>query len=204
MQNAAIACPVIDSVQIAIRNAPGNTVSLNQLLNTLGQRSFGVLLLMLSLPAMLPVPGVVSLFGAVLLLLGAQMLLGLSHPWLPATVSHKQLSQKQLLKMLGHVQKPLRFLQPYIHRRLPGLVRKHGEKLAGLFIIIQALLIIVPLPFTNELPAFCLVLLALAFIQQDGLLALLSHALSVVVMTVTLKVYHTVLLAAYTAVLSWL
>jgi hypothetical protein len=199
MQNNTIACPVIDSVKTAIHNASGSTVSLNQLLNTLGQRSFGVLLLMLSLPAMLPVPGVVSLFGAVLLLLGVQMLLGLSHPQLPEAVSHRQLPKKQLLKILGHVQKPLRFLQPYIHRRLPGLVRKHGEKLAGLFIIVQAILIIVPLPFTNELPAFCLVL-----IQQDGLLALLSHALSVVVMTVTLKVYHTVLLAAYTAVLSWL
>jgi hypothetical protein len=203
MQNN-LACPVIDNLHAAIHRVEGPRVSLSQILDALGQRSFGILLLIVSVPAMLPVPGLVSLFGIVLLLLGVQMLLGFTQPWLPREVRHRPLPKAQLLKMLRHLQTPLQVLQPYIHRRLPGLVRKHGEKLAGLFIIVQAIFIIIPLPFTNEAPALCIALLAVGFIQQDGALALLAHLLALLAMAAMLALYGSLILAGYMAFISWL
>jgi hypothetical protein len=177
---------ILADIRANLSRRQDGRASLKDLLSSMGDRSFGLLLLLLAIPSLLPVPGLVSLFGTGTFLLGGQMLIGRRMPWLPRPLRRMEFRQRHLSRLLDRLEPYWRRLLPLAHPRAGWLAIGRGEHLVGLFIMVMAAIIIVPLPLTNELPALSLILLALALLQRDGLLVLAAYlfgALSAALMT---------------------
>jgi hypothetical protein len=150
-------------------------IKLIDILALAGERIFGFLFVILSLPSALPVPapGYSIPFGILLFLLAIQLLFGAKIPWLPPKM------MKGSMK-LTTVQKFLKAGLPWL-RRIEALTKPRmtyictsllGRVLIGLAIALMAISMMIPIPGTNTLPAMGIFVTAFGLQEDDGFISL--------------------------------
>ena len=170
-----------DQLQAIIAALPEDQLTLGQLLQVFGDEGLLLLTILLTLVFLIPVsiPGVSTVFGAAILLVGISRV-SRRPLWLPAKLRVRALPAARLRPALTGglhwVRRLERISTPY---RLRGLVE---GTLAGLFnnlaFILAALLLMAPfgfIPFSNTLPGLALLFYAIGMIQRDGTAILLGH-----------------------------
>lgn len=151
---------------------------LRQLCEGLGERGFGLLLLVAALPAFIPIPAGGAVSGPLVALLALQLLLGRRRPWLPAFLARRSPRREALLRFERLADPWLRRLERLVRPRLPRLF-EHPLALAltGALVLLIGLLLSLPIPLTNYLFGGLVLLFALALLERDGGLLLLAWAL---------------------------
>jgi hypothetical protein len=153
-------------------------------------RGVNLLLLLITLPFITPVPlpGFSIPFGVVVALLGTRMALG-RKPWLPQRLLARELPPHFLGKFLRAAIRLIRGLEYFLRPRLL-FVRNHTvfARIAGLLIAVSGLFLILPLPlpFSNSLPAWTVIFLAAGALGRDGLFFIagcVSFAISIAFFT---------------------
>src|SRR5690606_865281 len=102
-----------------------NTVSLERLMDTIGRRSFGPILLLIGVILVSPlsgIPGLPSTMGVAVLLLSLQMLLRRKYIWLPDWILRRSISQSKMAKATSWMRRPARFIDRLLRERLSFLV----------------------------------------------------------------------------------
>lgn len=161
---------------------PDDKVSFGQMLDALGERGFGLLLILFAVPNLLPfpgVPGVSFVTGMAILFISVQLILAKDEPAFPDWVSRKSFSRAQLSKFIVKTTPVLRWLEKPIKPRWAPVVVGVGERLIGVVGVIHALTLALPIPMGNLPQAVALILLALALIELDGLMAILGYIASI-------------------------
>jgi hypothetical protein len=155
------------------------TISVDVLMTRFGGRALGALLLVFGLLCSLPLPpGGTTIFGAPLVLLAPQLLFGRHSPWLPARLRQRRIETRHLRKGLRRVLPWLKRLEAVSRPRLPVLFSGVGQRVLGLVCTLFAIVLILPIPLGNLLPAAAVSVLSLSLVQRDGALALLGYALT--------------------------
>jgi hypothetical protein len=163
--------------EIAAREQPA--VSVGDLIESFGSGAMGALLLVFGLICTLPLPpGATTIFGAPLLLLAPQLMLGDRAPWLPARLRAGTLATADLRRALPRVLVWLERAEAISRPRLLFLFGPVGDRLIGLVCTVLALVLVLPIPLGNILPAAAVSVLGLALAQRDGVLALLGYAMA--------------------------
>ncbi len=146
-------------------------LTIGQLIDALQDRAFGFLLLVLALPCSIPflygVPQAVSL---PLVFVACQIILGRHTLWLPDYLKSKSFSTSAFRNMTARAAPYVRWFEVLSRPRLVWLTRGRVEQLLGLFILVFSTSIAIPLPLTNTVPGFAVAVMALGFIERDGLL----------------------------------
>jgi hypothetical protein len=157
-----------------------DTISVDELVDRFGGRALGALLLVFGLLCSLPLPpGGTTVFGAPLVLLAPQLMFGRRSPWLPARVRRRSFETRHLKKGLDQVLPWLKRLEGVSRPRLSALFSGPGQRLVGLVCTVFAIVLILPIPLGNILPAAAVSVLSLSLVQRDGVLALLGYGLAV-------------------------
>lgn len=173
-----------DQLQQAIDGLPPDQLSLDALLEQFGPQGLLLLTALLTLVFLIPVsiPGVSTVFGAGILLVGLSRLL--RRPlWLPARLRARQLPADKLRSALGRGMVWVARLQKVSRpHRLPALVdRRAAELLNDAGLVLGAVLLMAPfgfVPFSNTLPGLALLLFAIGLMQRDGVAVLLGHLMN--------------------------
>jgi len=152
----------------------GDSLTIAQLVDRVGDRGFGLLLLVLSLPSALPVPaaGYSVPFGILLLVLSLQMLIGKRHPVFPKRMQRASLSRKMADRLLSGTAWIFSKLEWIIRPRMKWVGRPAGAALMGVLVMIMAILMMIPIPMTNTIPAFVIFLIGVGLTEDDGLFCL--------------------------------
>ena len=156
-------------------------VALGQLTERFGMAAAGAMLLLLSIPAFLPIPlptGIPA--GAAMALLGAQLAWGAERPWLPGWLARLRLRRDQVALGLARLFRLLRRLGLRLRCRLPEVVGANGRPrpLAGLVLAACGVVIILPLPFGNQLPSLAVAAIGLGLLRRDGAFVLAGYGLA--------------------------
>jgi hypothetical protein len=155
-------------------------ISVEELTHRFGGRAIGALLFVFGLACMLPLPpGATTIFGFPLVLLAPQLIIGAGVPWLPARVKESTISTAHLKEGLPRFIRVLRKVEAVSKPRFVLLFGPVGERLIGVVVLALALVLILPIPGGNILPAMAVSALAFALIQRDGLIALVGYALAI-------------------------
>lgn len=152
----------------ALAEAAPPRIAVADLLAALGERGFGLLLLIFALPNAIPVPappGTSAVLAVPLALVAAQMALGLERPRLPGWLRRLSLSRALLHKAPPYLARLERHLRP----RRPAFA---SERLLGLACLALALVLMLPVPLGNAPVAWAVLLIALALLERDGLFAI--------------------------------
>lgn len=154
---------------------PSDTVSVGELLDQLDSRANGVVLLVLALPMCIPnVPGISTIFGVLMLAPALQLVFGQRRLWVPKQVREWRVDCNALRRTFNAATPVLRRVEYLIKPRLHQLTRFPATIYVGLQTLLMALVLILPIPFGNWPPGMTVALTALALLQRDGLLMLLT------------------------------
>lgn len=147
---------------------PQERFSLGELEAVLGDRTFGVLFVVLALPNVIPLPGLSTVVGLPMALIALQMALGWPQPWLPRRISNLTFERDLFRSLVARA-------NPYLERIERGLRPSWGfliggvaERLVGLFIMTLGVVLALPIPFGNFPPALAVAIIALGQIEHDG------------------------------------
>ncbi|EHL96050.1 exopolysaccharide synthesis, ExoD [Acetobacteraceae bacterium AT-5844] len=145
---------------------PGERITLGDMADAFGERAFGLLILLLCLPGLLP--GMASVFGLPMLILGIQMGMGLRTPRLPRFMARQSVKRTDLLRLASASSRSLRKIERYLRPRPGWFVSAAGERLVGWLTAYAAVMLILPGPGTNGPPAFGTIVMALGVVEQDS------------------------------------
>lgn len=155
------------------QDARGGTVSLDWILEQLHERAFGLFLLVLALPCCIPfLYGVPQVVALPLMFVSAQIVMGRKAPWLPKRLGARTVSGESLQGLADRSGPWLRRIEAVSHPRLVRLTRPPLDRVVGLALVLFSTSILVPLPLTNTVPGFAVVIVAMGLLQRDGILVL--------------------------------
>jgi hypothetical protein len=154
-------------------HAPEEGWLLGDLLMHVRQRAFGMLVLIATLPAFLPLPVGGGLFGPLVMLLGLQMMLGREVPWLPQWMARHAVPVERLRRFVRRTDRLLEVIERGCRPRWTHLSRGPGLVFNGLMLTWMGFLLALPIPFTNYPFGLVLVLYAVALTERDGRLLVL-------------------------------
>jgi hypothetical protein len=184
-----------------VETFPDDTVSVGELLDRLDARANGVVLLVLALPMCIPnVPGISTIFGLLMLAPALQLVFGQRRLWVPRRVREWRVDCNALRRTFNAATPVLRRVEYLIKPRLPELTRFPATIYVGLQTLLMALVLILPIPFGNWPPGMTVALTALALLQRDGLLMLLTSVAAAASTYVAARVG----IAVLNGVLDWL
>jgi hypothetical protein len=154
---------------------PDEILPLGGMLHGLGRRAFGMLLLIATVPALIPVPAGGAIAGPLVILVGLQMLWGRPEPWLPDAIARRGPHRGTLARFHARTRRALDWLERVVRPRLSQVLHhRAAAMLSGFLLVLIGLLLSLPIPFTNYLFAGLLMLFALALLERDGVLMLVA------------------------------
>lgn len=169
---------VTDVLRRVAAGDPDDLVTVRSLFEAFGERSFGFLLLIFSLPNCVPAPpGLGSIIGLPVLMIAAQMVLGWPTPWLPRRVLDKKVRRETLQKVLNMAEPKLRRVERLCRPRGNLVSSTSAERLIGLYIMLLSFCVLLPFPLTNMVPAMATVVLSVALIEKDSVVLGLGVAI---------------------------
>jgi len=179
-----VAAPVPTSqvLEHLVRNAPCEEVTLAWLIGELRERSFGLVLMLIALVALLP--GGSTFMGVLLAFPAIQMILARRAPTLPRFIAARRISTQRIAAVTSYASRQLKRVERFIRPRWQTPFEA-TKRVVGVVILALAPTLIWPFPFSHIIPALVVLLLALAYLEEDGLLLCVALAAALVSLAIT-------------------
>ncbi len=149
------------------------SLTVGALVDKAAESGFGFLIGVLTLIA-IPFVGLSTPFGLAIALIGGQLMLGRTTPWLPARARRRELTLAMLDRVLGLLARRTRWLTKLSRRRWEALIT---PRLIGLGIVLLALGLALPLPIPGSNLVFLvpLFIYAVGILERDGVWIAIGH-----------------------------
>jgi hypothetical protein len=176
--------------------APADHFTLGWLMGKLSKRSFGIIMLLLALVA--TVPGISYIAGLLLMIPAFEMIAGREAPSFPRGIAARPFPTRHLAALMQRAVPVLRFIERMIHPRW-HTPPEATKRLVGIVVVLLTVTVVFsPIPLSSVVPALMIALISLAYLEEDGLLLLISLSTAVVVLAIALvAVWETVVGAAW-------
>ena len=163
------------------RGEGGSEVTFEQLLERFSHRAFGVMVLVATLPAFLPLPaGAGAISGPLITLFGAQMLFGMRAPWVPKALRRRGIRRERFVSFATRMRPWLQRVERGVKPRLAGFTQHPACHLfSGLLLLLLGLLLSLPIPLTNYPVGLLILAFAIALIERDGVLLIIAWLLGI-------------------------
>lgn len=150
-------------------------VTLADILDLSGERTFGFLFVLLALPSALPIPapGYSIPFGIVMFVLAVQLIAGRHRPWLPNSWKDKGFGLTQIQKVMKKGVPWLKRIEVFSRPRLTPVCTSYpGRVVIGIAIALMSVCMMIPIPGTNTLPAIGIFVTGFGLLDDDGFISL--------------------------------
>jgi hypothetical protein len=169
----------------------GEHSTLGEIMAALDDRAVAVVLLVFSIPAIVPSPGVPAgtIFGTGLAILSLQMMAGANRFHLPYWLARLRIQRRRVEAFVQLAKPRLEDLTKSLRPRFEVLAGPCAARLLGVAVFAMAMLIVLPVPFGNTVPGIAVLLIALGLAEQDGVaiaLGLAACVLALIAMIVLL------------------
>ncbi|WP_137124833.1 exopolysaccharide biosynthesis protein [Roseomonas sp. HF4] len=163
--------PASELILSVARSWPEPRITMGELMQAFGMRSYGLLIVLFALPNLLPIyiPGLSPIFGAPLGIVCLQLALGYPTPRLPGFLTRRSMRRSDLEMIALKAQAWLRRIERFVKPRPSFLTRRRAERAIGAYGAFLAVIVIVPLPFTNGPPSLACAIMAIGMMEEDSL-----------------------------------
>jgi len=169
-----------ETLDRVIEQLPPDSITLEMVLNLIGQEGLLVFCIFLTVPFFVPVsiPGVSTVFGLIILLIGISIMS--NRLWLPERLMKRSFPVAKLKAAMEKgsiwVHRVEKLSRPRFHILTQGVMSRFN----GFMLIFSALLLMAPfgfVPLSNTLPGLAILFLALGMLQKDGYCLMLGYGL---------------------------
>ena len=165
-----------------LEDAPPDHVTIGWVMNSLHERSFGLVLFLLALIAL--VPGLSGFIGVLLALPAWQMIAVRHNPVLPGFIARRRLPTRRFSRLIDRVVPVLRRIETLIRPRWPTPFEA-TKRVVGGVVLLLGLTLVAPIPFSNIVPSIAIMLIALAYLEEDGVMLAIALAIALVSLSIT-------------------
>ena len=176
---------IVHRLRAAAADMRGERVSMQALAQAHGPEAHGSLLLLMAVPCLLPVPGVGTALGAGMAVLAAAMWRGHGAACLPQPVATLELPRHWAQRVLDVLAGAYTMAGRHAKARLSHLTGARWRTATAATVGLMALIVVMPIPFGNVLPALALMLIALGLVFRDGVAVILGLAVAALALAVT-------------------
>ena len=156
-----------------VQGVQSDQISVVALLERVGTRSFGGLIILLAIVGLLPGIGLIAGIG--MIVIGTQLVLGFVTPRLPRFVQERSLDVDWVKSVCDRTAEQVENIERWAKPRWLVVSRMRGLcQLLGLSVIALGAVVLLPLPMTQLPPGVALVMLSLGLLERDGVLILLG------------------------------
>ncbi|MDR5695856.1 MAG: exopolysaccharide biosynthesis protein [Armatimonadota bacterium] len=172
--------PLSEILEEVLAVAGEEDVAIGALVDQAEERGFGLFMILLALPTMIPIlpPGSAALIGLLNIGLAVQMLAGLRRPWLPAWIRRYRLSPSAMRRLRQGGIHVLRKLESLSRPRLLPLPESLVIRVVAFLLLLLGIVLFSPFPFMNTLPGLAILLLGIGLLNRDGLVLMAGAGLS--------------------------
>jgi len=152
-----------------LAETPGPSVSLSDIAAAMDQRSLGAFLFVFSLPSVIPLPpGATLILGLPLIFITWQIAVGRARIWLPRRLSGYRIKKETFARIVDKSMPWLKRLESLIRPRNWHVGERAGERIFGIYALLLAFAVVIPIPFGNWLPAVAIAIMSVAYTERDG------------------------------------
>ena len=171
---------LLETLDGLFRGARESVLTFDELLAGLKGRSYAFAILALDLPNCIPtgIPWLSTITGVPMLLLLLQYFGGRPAPSLPRAIGRRGFRRGKLQDFLIRARRTIQHLENTVHARHERLIAGLPRRLLLIAWSLNVLVLAVPIPFDNLLPAWAILFFCLALIEDDGLMAILGWLLT--------------------------
>ncbi len=164
--------PIVQRLREAAADLPAERVSMRTLAQAHLPAAHGTLLLLMAVPCLLPMPGVGTVLGLGMAALAAAMWRGHSSACLPRRVAELELSRRWAQRVLGMLGSGYSMAGRFARARLSHLASAGRYSWTAAAVGLMAVIVVLPIPFGNVLPALAMMLIGLGLVFRDGVAVL--------------------------------
>ena len=167
-----------------VHDLPEGDITIRDLLERVGQSGMQLFAIFLTLPFLVPVsvPGISTVFGLLIILIGVGVALD-RLPWLPDAIQKRHVPAGKLATALEQGAKLIERVEVFLHPRWSVLSRGAAiHRFNGLTLAFAGALLMAPfgfVPFSNTLPGLAILFLALGMLEGDGVFVLIGYLMTV-------------------------
>jgi hypothetical protein len=165
--------PTSSILRDLLDEAPRDAVTLDWVVEHLDERSFGLIMLLLALLSLLPVVSPVA--GLLVIWTATQMILARPRPTLPRFVARRTVPTPRFARLIERSVPALRWLERFIRPRwiTPFAVTR---RVVGVMLLLLGVSLFSPVPLSQFIPAAVIMVMALAYLEKDGVMLTLALA----------------------------
>jgi len=162
--------PLSDVIEGLLLEAGAQPVTLGELIDRTAERGFGLLMLILGLPMLIPIlpPGSSTIVGPIYAVFAVQMLRGARHPWVPGRLRDRVLSARTVAALRTRGLPIIRTAERFSRPRGLWLSEQVVVRLVGVMVFLMGVILLSPLPFLNTLPAVSVMLIGMGLLNHDA------------------------------------
>jgi len=152
------------------------TLPMAELVGTFGERGFGALLLILGLLSATigVIPGVTTLLGVPIMIIGGQLLFRRNELWLPKWILRRDMPRPAFAEAAAKVKSRLERVERVSRPRLGFMNSDVSESLIGLMCVVWAAVLMLPLIGFNLVPSLIVAAFGFGLMQRDGVVMLIG------------------------------
>lgn len=174
---------LVSALQQTAAAIKGETITLRELLELVGEQGLLLFCSFLILPFLLPVsiPGVSTVFGLVIILIGIGVTLN-RLPWLPGRLMSHPIKREHLIPVFERGVSLFTRLERWVKPRLAsltsGIIINRANGLALTFAGVLLLFPLSIIPFSNTLPALAILFMVFGMLQRDGYFIIMGYLMN--------------------------
>ncbi|MEO8311624.1 MAG: exopolysaccharide biosynthesis protein [Caldimonas sp.] len=168
--------PIAQRLRDAAAALPAGPVSIGSLAQAHGSAAHGSLLLLMAAPCLLPVPGVGTLLGVGIAVLAAAMWRGDAVQCLPRRVADFEMSRPWAQRVLRLLASTYAMASRFSKVQFSPLGSADRRPWIAATVGLMALIVVLPIPFGNMLPALAMMFIGLGLVFRDGVVIAMGCA----------------------------
>lgn len=159
----------------ALAEAPGDRLTLAEMMEAFGDRALSAVVVLFALISLLPwPPGTKVVFSVPLVVLSLELALQRRTATLPEWLLRWSLSRQKFASVLARVITGVRWIERLSRPRWPVMTAPAMRSVIGLTCALLAIVLALPIPFGDLLPAATIVVLGFGLLQRDGAVILIG------------------------------
>lgn len=157
---------VIDSI---LRDTNEGSITLGDLVACTGERGFGLIMVILGLPMLIPIlpPGSSTIVGPIYAIFAFQMIRGAQSPWVPRGLRDRMLSATAVRILRERGVPLIRAAERWSRPRGIWFAEQLVLRLVGVMVLLMGLILLGPFPLLNTPPAISVMLMGIALLNDD-------------------------------------
>lgn len=173
--------PRLSTILQLLAGSDEERITIGRLVEAFADRAFGALMFIFALPNVIPMPpGTSAVLGLPLVVIAAQLTIGRKTLWLPKSLLNRTIRTVDLQRIHNVVGRYIRAIERLLSPRLTFFFGPVGDRVIGAICLLMAVILFLPIPLGNMLPALAIACFSLSLLERDGVMALVGLVVAVI------------------------